>query len=119
MAKKVKNKKNLVTKIDGLGPDDIRKIRAAVRKVWNWSHPRKIVLQRCLNSDGFSTCEKCKKVVAKVYVDHIENVGDVDEGFIARMWTPSKNLQGLCKKCHDAKTAQERKRIRDAEKGFL
>jgi hypothetical protein len=116
MAKKAKK---ISEKIDGLGPDDIKKIRSALRQVWNWSHPRKLVIKRCLRPDGFSNCEGCKKIVAKIYVDHIKNVGDVDEGFIKRLWTPSKNLQGLCKPCHDKKTAAERKRIRDAEKGFM
>lgn len=107
MAKK--RQKKVVEKVDGLGPKDIKRLRSAIRNVWRYSHPWKLVTQRCLLPDGFSKCEGCKKKCPKVFVDHIQNVGDVDSGnYILRMWTPSKNLQGLCKKCHDAKTKLER-----------
>jgi len=109
MAKK-KRAKIKVEKIDGLGPDDIRKIRTAIRQVWSWSHPKRLCMARAVGRDGFSRCEKCKKKVPKVFADHITPCGDVrDGGFIARMWCPSNQLQALCKKCHDLKTAQERK----------
>jgi len=47
-------------------------------------------------------------MVPKIYVDHIQAVGDVDEGFLKRMFVPSTELQGLCKQCHDKKTKAER-----------
>ena len=103
MPKKVKQ-----IKVDGFGPDDKRKIRAALRKVWSWSYPRRLVEKRCLIDGGFSRCEKCKKKCPKVYVDHIQNVGEVDAGFISRLFVASHKMQGLCKKCHDAKTKLER-----------
>lgn len=96
-------------KVDGLGPKDIARIRTALRQVWSWSYPRRLVVKRCLISDGFSKCEKCKQTCPKIYVDHIQNVGEVDAGYIERMWVPSTKLQGLCKRCHDAKTKWERK----------
>lgn len=98
-------------KVDGLGPREIARIRSAIREVWQRSSlARKLVVDRCLNFDasGFSTCEGCKAVCAKVLVDHITPVGEVDGGFIARLFCSSKQLQGLCKRCHDAKTKAER-----------
>lgn len=106
-------------KVDGLGPKDLMKIRAAIRLVWHRSHVRKLVVNRCIGAGGFSYCEKCKKRAPKVFIDHIKRVGDVDEGFIKRLFVSSKWLQGLCKKCHDSKTKQERKELREIQKGFL
>lgn len=112
MAKK--KRKTAAEKIDGLGPDDLQKIHKAVRQVWSWSHPWRLVKKRCTHEDGFMRCEnkKCEskgKPVPKVFVDHIDPVGEIGgPDYIKRMWTPSINLQGLCKKCHDAKTKAER-----------
>jgi hypothetical protein len=97
-----------VRKFDGLGPHEIKKIRAAVRQVWHRSYSRKLVVLRCTGKDGFFYCEKCKKKTPVLKVDHIKKVGDVDEGFLKRLFCASKFLQGLCKKCHDMKTKQER-----------
>lgn len=112
--------KKKIIKTDGLGPQEIKKIRAAVRQVWHRSHARKLCVERSIGADGFHRCEnpKCKKKVPKVHIDHIENVGDVDHGFIKRMFVPSNRLRALCKKCHDAKTKEERKRAKEALKGF-
>lgn len=105
--KRVKKVKQ--AKIDGLSNGDIKKIRTAVRRVWAWSHPRRLCEKRAYwHKDGFPRCEQCKKKAPKIFIDHIENVGDVDEGFIKRMFVSSHGLQALCKKCHDFKTKQER-----------
>lgn len=103
--------KKKTQKTDGLGPHEIKQIRSAVRLVWQRCFARNLVIKRCETSDGFSKCEVpgCGKIVAKVKVDHVDKVGDVDEGFITRMFVPSKKLMGMCKKCHDKKTAQEKK----------
>jgi len=61
-------------------------------------------------------CAKCKKhfPAKEVNVDHIDSVVGAagfttwDE-FIARLFCGKENLQVLCKKCHDSKTAKERK----------
>ena len=106
MAKKTK------IKIDGLSPDDIKKIRNAIRQVWHRSHVRKLCVNRCTQADGFTFCEQCKTVTPKLKIDHKINVGAVDGGFISRMFVESSGLQGLCKKCHDEKTKQERKRAK-------
>lgn len=107
-------KRKKVEKVDGLGPDDIRKIRTAIRQVWHWSYSKKLVVKRCTDKKGYPHCELCKKRCPKIFVDHIKKVGDVDEGFIYRLFVPSVMMQGLCKKCHDAKTKEERAKERRA-----
>lgn len=124
MAKKAKEKKVKKgrEKVDGLSPHDIKKIRAAIRQVWHRSFVRGLCVKRCTGKDGFSYCESCKKRAPKVFIDHIIKVGDVDSGFIKRLFVSSKGLRGLCKKCHDLKTKAERKadkKIKDAAKGFM
>ncbi len=105
----------------GLDADTIKKLRAAIRQVWSWSHARKICIARATDKNGFGHCEnlKCKKKVAKLFADHIRVMGDLlAPGYIERMWCSSKHLQALCKKCHDAKTASERKAQAILESGF-
>jgi len=108
MRKIKKSKKRKIQPTDGLGPKEIEQIRKAVRQVWHWSYAKKLVTKRCTGEDGFPFCELCFSICPKVFVDHIITVGDVDGGFLKRMFTPSKNLQGLCKRCHDLKTKHER-----------
>lgn len=110
MSKKLikKTKKEKPKKVDGFGPDEVRKIRAAIRKVWSWSHAKKLVISRCTDKEGYPRCEKCRKRCPKIFVDHIVKVGDVDEGFLKRLFVPSNQMQGLCKPCHSLKTKLER-----------
>lgn len=112
-----KRKKKTFEKVDGLGPKDLKNIRSAIRQIWHRSHVRNLVVKRCIGAGGFSFCEKCKRRSPKVFIDHIVRVGEVDAGFIGRMFTPSKNLQGLCKPCHDLKTKAERASAKN-EKDF-
>lgn len=112
-AEERKKAKKAERKIDGLGSHLKSKIRSAMREVWHRSEARKIVVKRVDAKDGFSYCEHkdCKlkrKKYPKTYIDHIENVGDVDSGFIERMFVSSDKLQALCKYHHDLKTKQER-----------
>lgn len=104
-----KIKKVKAEKIDGLSPEDIAKIRVVIRQVWSWSYPRKLCIKRCTRADGFAYCEKCGEKCPKLKVDHIIAVGDVDDGFLERLFTPSRNLQGLCDGCHKIKTKEERR----------
>jgi len=103
-AKKVKPEK-----IDGLSPEDIAKIRTAIRKVWMWSYPRKLVKQRCINERKLFQCEQCHNETRVLHVHHLEQVGDVDAGFIERLYCSSDKLKGLCEKCHGKETRKERK----------
>lgn len=107
--KKSKPKKQAVQRTDGLSAGDVEKIRKAIRQVWSWSYPRRLCIARCTDKDGFAKCEQCKQRCPKIFVDHIERVGDVDAGFISRLFCPSKDLQGLCKRCHQDKTNEERR----------
>lgn len=95
-------------KTDGLGPLEIKKIRSAVRLVWHRCHARSLVVKRCTGKGGFQFCEKCKKRTPKLKVDHLINVGDLNDGFIPRMFCSSVGLQGLCDECHKAKTKEEK-----------
>jgi|TARA_R110002153_G_scaffold87801_4_gene216767 ribosomal protein L44E len=69
-------------------------------------------------------CAKCKKdyPAKSVNVDHIKPVVCPKEGFkdwdtfVKRLYCSKENLQVLCSKCHDKKTATERK-ARDKKKG--
>lgn len=103
-------KRQKTVKTDGLGPLEIKKVRAALRLVWQRSHARRLVIQRCTGKDGFEYCEKCGECTPNLKVDHIIACGDVDGGFLDRLFCPSKRLQGLCKPCHDLKTSRERGR---------
>lgn len=114
-------KKRRLQKTDGLGPLEIKKIRQALRLVWQRSHARKLVVVRCTDKAGFTFCEQCKERTPNLKIDHVQKVGDVDGGFITRLFVPSHGLQGLCHPCHNAKTKLERsqtKRSRVSKWGF-
>jgi len=100
-------------KVDGLGPEDKKKLRSAIRQVWSWSHPRRLCVKRATRDDDFAVCEKCYAVVPKVFPDHIKAVGALDSGFIERMFCPSAELQALCKKCHAKKTREDAKLLKE------
>ena len=101
-------KHKIIIKTDGLGPHEIKKIRNALRLVWHRSYARSLVVKRCIGKHGFYVCELCKKKTPQLKIDHIDKVGEVDSGFILRLFCPSTKLQGLCKVCHNLKTKQER-----------
>lgn len=103
-------------KTDGLGPLEIKKLKAAIRQVWQRCYARKLVVDRCTGFDGWTYCEECEGRCPKLKVDHIINVGDIDSGFLARMFVPSEKLRGLCAPCHQKKTNEENKRMRAAKK---
>lgn len=107
-------KRKKLEKTDGLGPHEIKQIRSAIRLVWQRSHARKLCVQRCTKKDGYTYCEKCKSRTPKLKVDHIKQVGDLDHGFIPRLFCPSKKLQGLCPECHGIKTSLEREAQKQA-----
>ncbi len=102
-------KRKKLEKVDGLGPFEKQKIRNAVRQVWHRSYARKLVVNRCTKKDGYTYCELCKRRCPKLKIDHINKVGEVDAGFVLRMFVPSNKLQGMCDKCHNAKTKEERR----------
>jgi len=107
-----KPKKEKPVPIDGISEKDIAKLRAAIRKVWMWSYPRRLAKNRCLNKNGFFVCENCDRITPTIHIDHIIPVGDLDEGYFLRLYCPSNQLQALCKKCHNAKTKMERLQLK-------
>jgi hypothetical protein len=116
---KNKKEKKVKIKVDGLGPTEIKKLRNACRLVWHRSHVRKICVQRSIGKDGFHRCELCKKKTPQIKIDHKIKVGDLDGGFIKRLFCPSSGLQALCKHCHDAKTKEERRQAKEELLNFL
>lgn len=110
--KKASKKAAKTPRIDGLDPIDAEKLRKAIRQVWSWSLAPRLVRARSLGPDGFPRCEnkKCEsrgRPVPKSFVDHVKPIGVFDAGFIERCFRPSRELQALCKKCHDKKTKLE------------
>lgn len=92
---------------------------AAARKVWRWTDERKAVIKRCIVFEKFR-CEKCRELVGwgeskkmPIQVDHIDPVGTQPKTWtefgvwIDRLFCPLSNLQGICLKCHKAKTKAE------------
>lgn len=109
-------KKKSSDKIDGeISPKEVIRLRGAIRQVWGWeSLARRICLKRAALPEDFAKCELCKKIVSKVYADHIEVMGSpTASDYIVRMWCHSSKLQALCKKCHGKKTRQERIKFTD------
>lgn len=98
--------------VDGLALSDLIKIRSAVRRVWSFSYPRRLVVARAKTKDGFAKCEKCKRIVPKITVDHIEPIGKLEGDWIERMFVPSNKLQALCSECHRGKTKVDLKKIK-------
>lgn len=115
-----KNRKAKSEKVDGLGPDDLKRIHKLLGQARRWSYPVRLVKKRCMGSDGFLRCEgkNCLaegKPVPAIQVDHIEPIGEIGgPDYIQKMFVGSHKLQGLCKVCHQKKTNQERK----AKKNF-
>lgn len=108
--KQVRRERELV---DGLNVRDVERIKKALRQAWAYSHSRRLVVQRCLLPNGFSRCEACDAVCPKVQVDHIDAIGAFEVGtYIERLFVPSKDLQGLCVKCHGLKTKEDMRSIR-------
>ena len=77
MAKRAKT-----PKVDGLGPDDLKRIHKALGQVRKWSYPVRLAKARAMGKDGFPRCEnpKCPKrgkPVPSVQADHIHPIGEV------------------------------------------
>lgn len=104
---KVVKKKEKAKPVDGLGIYEKTKLRNAIRQIWQRSKARQLVIKRCTGKDGFLRCEECKAKTPKIQVDHIKPAGELDGGFIERLFVPSDKMRGLCKTCHAPKTKAE------------
>lgn len=95
-------------------------IMSALRKASMKWPPKYRTRKEAKRQKGYYLCAGYKrrshKVKPPVYVDHIEPVIDPAVGFynwdsvIERLFVEDEGLQVLCKSCHDAKTADERKK---------
>lgn len=108
-------KKKVKVKTDGYGPEERRKISAAIRQVWQRSYARRLCVKRASLPGDYFRCELCGLQVPKVHIDHKEPAGTIAEpGFIERLFCPSDRLQAICPTCHGAKTKIERAAKRTA-----
>lgn len=99
-----------IAKVDGFGVAERKAVHSAVRLVWQRSLARRLAVKRATDAEGYICCEQCGKRTPKHHVDHREPVGEVGgNGYIARMFAPSGELQVLCPPCHRPKTLRERK----------
>lgn len=100
-----------LAKVDGWGAAERRAVHAAVRQVWHRSLARRLAVKRATDAEGYIRCEQCGERTPKGHVDHRNPVGEVGaDGYIARMFVPSTELQVLCPPCHRPKTKRERKK---------
>lgn len=103
-------------------PNTKSRITSALRQVWRFSDERRFALERARLSRGVYQCELCghKSGPKGVQVDHIVPCrlpgDDSWDGFINRLFCPPEGLQVICKGCHDAETAKQRKARSEAKK---
>jgi hypothetical protein len=111
-AAKAREKEIAMGLTEGLNKRDIKHLIRVMRQVWSWSYSRRLVVKRTDIGGGYARCEKCKKKVPKVHVDHIQPVGTFNRSYISRLFVHSKKLQGLCQNCHKVKTKADLKAIK-------
>lgn len=131
MAKKVERTRNAGTWTQA---EFDSRIISALRQISQWWKPKQQCLREARVSKGIYVCEQCKRrvpaTISGVYktgnkkgkprkiknivADHINPVVDPNVGrrswdeYIERMFIET-GWQAICKPCHDAKTAEERK----------
>ena len=111
-----KSKPKKIGPIDGFGSYEKRKIRNAVRQIWQRSKARRIAKERCRNEEGYYVCEQCTKQQPEITVDHIIAIGDMDEvGFLERLMVDSTGLKCLCDDCHKVKTKEDVRKINEGK----
>jgi 5-methylcytosine-specific restriction endonuclease McrA len=111
-----KKGKKTEIRVDGLSPKDMAKVRSAIRRVWSFSYPRRLCVNRSKLPDHYFRCELCKLKVPKVTIDHIIPLGSIDGDFLERLFCPSIGLQALCHPCHKAKTKIDNENTRKKKK---
>lgn len=116
-AEERKKAKKALRRTDGLSPFLSQRYVQALRKVWrDSSEARKICVKRSALAGGYSRCEKCKKKVPKIFVDHIVPCGALGPGYIERLSVSSAGLQALCDGCHKVKTKDDNARTKRASR---
>ncbi len=111
-------------------------IKGALRRVFSRSELRKKILDKALVKDysdpsrkrvtRWGRCAECKKLepLYKMQIDHMEPLIPLGESLedqswdkvIDRLWCDERNLQALCKPCHDVKSQLEMKERRRLKK---
>jgi 5-methylcytosine-specific restriction endonuclease McrA len=80
-----------------------------IRNAWRYYSPERKQISK------IQECRICQ-CIGKMKVDHINPVGKgprtLEEviPYIKRMFCPIENLQPICDQCHDAKTAEEKRK---------
>lgn len=100
------------------------RINSALRKVWRFGEERKQCLANARVGHGKYRCALCGHITGPkgIQVDHIEPVVDPVRGrqgwdvYINRLFCPPEGLQALCKGCHEAETAKQRKAASEAKR---
>lgn len=109
-------------------PKERNLIKGAIRRVFSRSELRRQILRQAIiehhdpkrkRVKTWVQCAGCKQpeAISNVEVDHIDPViplhlqlEDITwDNLIDRIWCAIDNLQVLCTKCHDEKSARERK----------
>lgn len=92
-----------------------RALRASCRRTWCWYSPARKACLAAAKSPAGVLCAECggRFRSSEVAVDHVVPCGKLRSlrdlpGFAKRLF--GGRLQVLCDKCHDAKSAAERKR---------
>ena len=102
-------------------------VKGHLRRASRWWKPLSDTVKKARVSKGHYLCNGCKQIVTtsvvidnkrqkNVFCDHIIPVVDPLTGFsgwndfINRLYCEEDNLQLLCKKCHDLKSADERQK---------
>lgn len=102
-------------KLDGgIGKIETAFIRNSMRQLWQRvSKARAIAKKRCFVEKGMYKCEICEDIVGDIKIDHQIAVGDLDSGYLERLWCSSDKLTAMCPRCHNEKTKQERKEAKE------
>lgn len=113
------------------------RISSALRKLWLYHPERTATKKRCEAGSSFIKtaksgreykapyykCEKCKKKVDYIEIDHIEPVAGYTgfkdwNTYVDRLFVTADKMIGLCDSCHAAKTLVQ-KEIRKKMKAVL
>ncbi len=102
------------------------KIMSALRKIWQYSPQRREALKRSkvrIDKLDYNRCEKCRKLVEKVQVDHqipcvpTEGFDSWDMVIERMLYVKTENLNVFCRECHGRKTTKENK-VRKVKKSL-
>lgn len=103
---------------------DISKLVTASRDIWRQSviyHEKKKELKHKEKRFTF-ICERCKKDVEVIRIDHIDPIGKQPDKLVEfgvwfeKLFCEKESLQGLCNSCHYEKTKEENQKRKEERK---